>query len=84
MVYFAHLETFEKLLPGQHISFMYNIYNILFQHYLTMLGSTVSIPFIICPALCMEPDDPARGYIISTLLFMSGVVTLLQATFGVR
>lgn len=31
------------------------------QHYLTMIGSTVSIPFIICPALCIEKDDPARG-----------------------
>jgi xanthine/uracil permease len=30
------------------------------QHYLTMFGGTVSIPFIICPALCMEPNDPAR------------------------
>ena len=29
-------------------------------------------------------DDPARGYIISTILFVSGIVTLLQATFGCR
>ena len=54
------------------------------QHYLTMFGATLSIPFIICPALCIEPDDPARGYIISTLLFISGLVTLIQATFGIR
>ena len=49
-----------------------------------MFGGTVSIPFIICPALCMEPNDPARGYIISTIFFVSGIVTLLQTTFGVR
>ena len=55
-----------------------------FQHYLTMLGSTITIPFILCPALCIEPDDPARGYIISTIFFVSGVVTLLQVTFGIR
>ena len=55
-----------------------------FQHYMMMLGSTVSIPFIICPAMCMEPSDPAKGYIISTIIFISGIVTLLQTTLGVR
>ncbi|XP_071743715.1 solute carrier family 23 member 2 isoform X2 [Lepeophtheirus salmonis] len=54
------------------------------QHYLTMFGSTVAIPFIICPAMCMESDDPAKGNIISTILFVSGMVTLLQSSFGVR
>jgi len=54
------------------------------QHYLTMFGSAVSIPFLICPALCIQDNDPARGYIISTIFFVSGIVTLIQATFGVR
>jgi nucleobase transporter 1/2 len=49
-----------------------------------MFGGTVSIPFIICPALCMESNDPARGYLISTIFFVSGIVTLMQTTFGVR
>ena len=49
-----------------------------------MLGATVSLPFLICPALCIEPTDAARGYIMSTLLFVSGIVTVLQTTFGVR
>ena len=49
-----------------------------------MIGGTVSIPVLICPALCIEPNDPARGYIISTLFFVSGIVTFLQTTFGVR
>ena len=55
-----------------------------FQHYLTMVGGTISIPFLLCPALCIEPTDPARGYIISTLFFVSGITTFLQTTFGVR
>lgn len=54
------------------------------QHYLTMFGATVSIPFFICPAMCIEDDDPARGYIISTIFLVSGIVTFLQATFGIR
>ena len=49
-----------------------------------MLGGTVSIPFILCPALCIEPDDPASGEILSTLFFVSGIATFLQTTFGVR
>ena len=26
------------------------------QHFLTMIGGTLSIPFILCPALCMQYD----------------------------
>ena len=49
-----------------------------------MFGATVSLPFIICPKLCMESSDPANGYILSTIFFVSGIVTLIQSTFGVR
>lgn len=54
------------------------------QHYMTMFGGTVSQPFIIAPALCMEENDPGRAYVMSTLFFVSGLVTLLQSTVGVR
>ncbi|XP_053676187.1 solute carrier family 23 member 2 [Anopheles nili] len=54
------------------------------QHYLTMIGAIVSIPFILTPALCMRDEDPARGTIISTMIFVTGLVTYLQATWGCR
>ncbi|XP_044732390.1 solute carrier family 23 member 1 [Chrysoperla carnea] len=54
------------------------------QHYLTMIGAIVAIPFILCPALCMAEDDPSRGHIISTMIFVTGLVTWFQATFGCR
>ncbi|XP_075211901.1 solute carrier family 23 member 2 isoform X2 [Lycorma delicatula] len=54
------------------------------QHYLTMIGAIVSIPFILTPALCMKEDDPARGHIISTMIFVTGIVTYFQVTFGCR
>jgi solute carrier family 23 (nucleobase transporter), member 1 len=57
---------------------------VVLQHYLTMMGATVTLPFLLCPALCIEENDPARGYIISTLFFTCGIVTLLQTTFGCR
>ncbi|XP_055545592.1 solute carrier family 23 member 2 isoform X2 [Wyeomyia smithii] len=49
-----------------------------------MIGAIVSIPFILTPALCMEDEDPARGIIISTMIFVTGVVTYLQTTWGCR
>ncbi|XP_055902521.1 solute carrier family 23 member 1 isoform X2 [Eupeodes corollae] len=55
-----------------------------FQHYLTMIGAIVSIPFILTPALCMSDEDPNRGVIISTMIFVTGIVTMFQATWGVR
>ncbi|XP_008557159.1 solute carrier family 23 member 1 isoform X2 [Microplitis demolitor] len=54
------------------------------QHYLTMIGAIVSIPFILTPALCMAEDDPSRSYIISTMIFVTGLVTLIQSTIGCR
>lgn len=54
-----------------------------FQHYLTMFGSTVAIPFIVAGQLGMtEPGDIAR--LISTMFFVSGLTTLLQTTWGNR
>ena len=32
----------------------------------------------------IRDDDPARGYIISTIFFVSGIVTLLQSVIGCR
>ena len=54
------------------------------QHYLTMFGATLTVPFLVCPAMCVEDSDPAKAYIIATMFFVSGIVTLLQSTFGVR
>ncbi|CAK1596588.1 unnamed protein product [Parnassius mnemosyne] len=54
------------------------------QHYLTMIGAIVAIPFILCPALCMQETDPDRSNIISTMIFVTGLITWLQCTFGCR
>ncbi|KAK7071186.1 hypothetical protein SK128_010851, partial [Halocaridina rubra] len=53
-------------------------------HYLMMVESTVSIPYLLTPMMCMAASDPARGAITSTIIFVSGVVTLMQTSFGVR
>lgn len=53
-----------------------------FQHYLTMFGSTVAIPFILADSLGASPAQV--GQLIGTIFFVSGIATLLQSTFGCR
>lgn len=54
------------------------------QHYLTMATSSIAIPFILVGLLCIEEADPAKGHLISTIIFVSGIITLLQTTLGCR
>jgi len=54
------------------------------QHYLMMVGGTISVPFILTPAMCIEETDRVRSSIVSTIIFVSGIVTLLQCSIGVR
>ncbi|KAI5666556.1 hypothetical protein M9H77_16409 [Catharanthus roseus] len=53
-----------------------------FQHYLSMLGSLILIPLVIVPAMGGNYEDTAN--VVSTVLFMSGVTTLLHTSFGSR
>ncbi|KAK9789229.1 hypothetical protein WJX73_005194 [Symbiochloris irregularis] len=53
-----------------------------FQHYLTMLGSTVLIPFLLVPAMGGTSLDLA--HVIGTIFFVSGWITLLQTVVGDR
>jgi xanthine/uracil permease len=43
-----------------------------------MFGGTISVPFILTPALCIEENDPVRSAIVSTIIFVSGIITLLH------
>ena len=53
------------------------------QHYLTMFGSTVAVPLILSGPLGMT-DPVDIGKLIATMFFVSGITTLLQATWGNR
>lgn len=53
-----------------------------FQTYLTLLGSTVLIPFICVPPMGGSPTDLAN--VICTIFFVSGIITLLQTVIGDR
>lgn len=55
-----------------------------FQHYLTMLGGTLAIPYVLSSKMCFADNTLAISEVLSTIFFASGIVTLLQSTFGVR
>ncbi|XP_057538389.1 nucleobase-ascorbate transporter 12 [Amaranthus tricolor] len=52
------------------------------QHYVSILGSIILIPLVIVPAMGGSYEDTAN--VVSTVLFMSGVTTLLHTFFGTR
>merc|ERR1712121_144918 len=49
-----------------------------------MVGATISVPLLLSTPLCILPDDVALGNLICCIIFVSGIVTLVQSTFGVR
>ncbi|KAK2980712.1 hypothetical protein RJ640_028956 [Escallonia rubra] len=53
-----------------------------FQHYLSMLGSLILIPLVIVPAMGGTYEDTSR--VVSTVLFVSGMTTLLHTSLGSR
>ncbi|RXG51279.1 Solute carrier family 23 member 2, partial [Armadillidium vulgare] len=67
-------------IPPWHLCILLGIQ----QHFFIMVGSTLPIPYFLTPLLCLQDDDPSRGQIISSIFFVSGIVTMLQTTFGCR
>ncbi|KAK8405945.1 hypothetical protein O3P69_006978 [Scylla paramamosain] len=55
-----------------------------FQHYITMASATLFSTILVASFLCLEVNNPARGALVCTVLVQSGIVTLMQTTFGVR
>ena len=49
-----------------------------------MFGATFAIPLIVAPAVCVGSDYVATSEILGTILFVSGLITIAQATFGNR
>ncbi|XP_010278221.1 PREDICTED: nucleobase-ascorbate transporter 12-like [Nelumbo nucifera] len=52
------------------------------QHYISILGSLILIPLVIVPAMGGSQEDTSM--VVSTVMFVSGVTTLLHTSFGSR
>ncbi|KAK4314155.1 hypothetical protein Pmani_014542 [Petrolisthes manimaculis] len=55
-----------------------------FQHFLVFIGGTIAFPLALASFFCLTETDPAKGAIIATLIFVSGIITIVQTTLGVR
>jgi xanthine/uracil permease len=53
-----------------------------FQHYLTMLGTTVLIPILVFRSIGVETNDLAL--VVQSALFVSAINTMLQTNLGSR
>ncbi|XP_014498278.1 nucleobase-ascorbate transporter 12 [Vigna radiata var. radiata] len=52
------------------------------QHYVSILGSLILIPLVMVPAMGGSREDTSA--VVSTVLFVSGMTTLLHTNFGSR
>ncbi|XP_069083663.1 solute carrier family 23 member 1-like [Pleurodeles waltl] len=55
-----------------------------FQHYILAFGGIIAIPLILAEPLCVADDNHVKSQLISTILFVSGMCTLLQTSIGSR
>lgn len=76
-----HGKTFYGVedVPPIHLCFLFGL-----QQAILCLGSTLSIPFIISGMICAEDESDVRAKLLSITMFMCGLATILQCTFGVR
>ena len=49
-----------------------------------MFFATLTVPFLLSGAICMDEDNVGKAEIIGTLFTASGLITLLQTIVGVR
>jgi len=54
------------------------------QHYVTVLSSLVVFPLVVSSVLCVGHDWVAMSQIMSSILFVTGIATLLQCLVGCR
>ena len=49
-----------------------------------MFFATLTVPFLLSDAICMDEDNVGKAEIIGTLFTASGIITLLQTLIGCR
>ena len=56
----------------------------LFQHILVSTTCIIIDPITVSGLICADNESQVRVRLIATVLFMSGIATLLQTTIGTR
>ena len=78
-IYYINLQLRNILKKGDNVGDV-----LLPQQFLTAFGATFAFPLIVQGALCMEGDWVGLSELISTIIFVSGLATVMQTTVGVR
>lgn len=65
--------------PAVHLCFLFGL-----QQAIMTIGGVLSIPFILSRLLCVEDRNDVTSTLLSITMFMCGVATVLQNTFGIR
>ncbi|KAL3863438.1 hypothetical protein ACJMK2_005194 [Sinanodonta woodiana] len=65
--------------PAPHLCVLFAI-----QQAVMCIGSVLSIPFIVTSLICAKGQEDVISQLLSITLFMCGLATFLQSTFGVR
>nr|XP_054764449.1 solute carrier family 23 member 1-like [Lytechinus pictus] len=55
-----------------------------FQHFISMFGGCLTVPFVVGPALCMDGNIMLLSKLLATVCFLSGIQTFIMTTFGIR
>ena len=65
--------------PPIHISLLLGL-----QQFLTCMGGTIAMPYIVGEAACVGNDTYGLTLIMGSIMFVNGISTLLQVLFGTR
>ena len=60
------------------------IFNLFFQQVLMSLPGCVVTAVLVSGSVCGEHDEVLKAKLLATTIFLSGITTFLQVTFGVR
>ncbi|KAL3863440.1 hypothetical protein ACJMK2_005196 [Sinanodonta woodiana] len=65
--------------PAPHLCFLFAV-----QQAIMCIGGVLSIPFIVTSLVCAKGQEDVISELLSITLFMCGLATFLQSTFGIR
>ncbi|KAL3863439.1 hypothetical protein ACJMK2_005195 [Sinanodonta woodiana] len=65
--------------PPLHLCFLFGL-----QQAVMCIGGVLSLPFIVTSLVCAKGQEDVISQLLSISLFMCGLATFMQSTFGVR
>ena len=78
------LWTFKRHINPEYLTcHQHRTHNLFFQHFLTMVGGDLAVTLVFVKAMCVT-ENLDKAQIFGTVLFGSGLATILQSLVGSR